>query len=93
MQAATDDQTTLAWELEEMEDAWLGFKVHIAFYMIFNAALAFFDIYVEGGDLWFFWPLAGWGIGVVSHYLGLRQHERTLERRARQAGISLAELG
>lgn len=92
METPPIDTDKLAWEWEEMADEWLNLRIHLAFYLIFNAALAYFDLFVEGGGTWFFWPLAGWGMGVAVHYLGLRQHERTLRRRAQRAGISLAEL-
>lgn len=92
MATSTIDTEKLAWEHEELEDAWTGSRIHLAFFVIMNVAMAFYDLVMEPGDLWFFWPLAGWGMGVTAHDLGLRQHQRTLERRAERAGVTLSHL-
>ncbi|NUM56491.1 MAG: 2TM domain-containing protein [Candidatus Hydrogenedentes bacterium] len=43
-----------------------GFYRHLRAYLIINAALLLINL-VSGGDLWFFYPLIGWGIGLAFH--------------------------
>lgn len=87
------DRDRLAREIEQMDDEWFDFRVHLGVYLAVNAVLAFVDLYVTGGTDWFYWPLVGWGSGLLVHFLGLRRHERTLRRRAEKAGLSITHLG
>ncbi|MCL6477465.1 MAG: 2TM domain-containing protein [Peptococcaceae bacterium] len=43
-----------------------GFYTHLIVYLIVNAGLFLIDMLTSGGR-WFFWPLIGWGIGIVMH--------------------------
>ncbi len=51
--------------------------IHAVTYCIISALLAVINL-TSGGNVWFQWPLLGWGIGlawhawVVSHRVGLR---------------------
>jgi hypothetical protein len=47
-----------------------GFAQHLAWYVLVNAFLVAVNL-LAGGPLWFFWPMLGWGLGVVSHAFGL----------------------
>ncbi len=51
-----------------LRDASRSFKLHLSIYIIANIAMALANIALEPGNLWFYWPLIGWGLGVVSHY-------------------------
>lgn len=44
-----------------------GFYVHLAVYLLVNALLAGLDLSLSPERLWFYWPLMGWGIGVLAH--------------------------
>lgn len=44
-----------------------GFKSHAIVYVAVNLLLLIIDLTVDTSSLWFFWPLLGWGIGLVSH--------------------------
>ena len=46
-----------------------GYYVHVLVYLVVNAGLFVINLLTkgEGGGWWFFWPLAGWGIGLVIH--------------------------
>ncbi len=44
-----------------------GFKSHAVVYVAVNLLLLTIDLTVDPSSLWFFWPLLGWGIGLVSH--------------------------
>jgi 2TM domain-containing protein len=43
-----------------------GFRFHLAAYVLVNAILAIVN-YMHPDHIWFFWPLLGWGIGLVAH--------------------------
>ena len=40
----------------------VGLAIHPAIFCIVNALLAVINL-ASGGELWFQWPLLGWGIG------------------------------
>lgn len=44
-----------------------GFYVHITLYVIVNTGLFIVNMVASPGNLWFYWPLLGWGIGVIVH--------------------------
>lgn len=48
-----------------------GYYVHLLVYLTVNAGLFAINLLTRGdsGDWWFYWPLAGWGIGLVIHTL------------------------
>jgi hypothetical protein len=46
-----------------------GFYTHLGVYVLINAMLFLIDITVSPDTLWFYWPLFGWGIGLVLHAL------------------------
>ncbi len=43
-----------------------GFYIHLATYIGVMALLLLID-FLTGGGWWFYWPLLGWGIGIVAH--------------------------
>ena len=43
-----------------------GFYIHLATYIGVMAVLFFID-FLTGGGWWFYWPLLGWGIGIIAH--------------------------
>ncbi len=45
------------------------FYTHLTAYILVNALLI--AISVLNGEYWFFWPLFGWGIGVVAHAINV----------------------
>ena len=44
-----------------------GFYVHLAIYALVNSLLFLINIATTPGVLWFYWPLFGWGTGIVMH--------------------------
>jgi len=44
-----------------------GFQIHLGVYIAVNSLLIVIDLMGSPGKIWFFWPLLGWGIGIVSH--------------------------
>ena len=65
----------------------LGFYIHATAYVLVNAALIAINLTRSPDDLWFYWPLAGWGIGLAAHAIRVfgspgtsRLKERMVER-------------
>jgi uncharacterized integral membrane protein len=46
-----------------------GFYAHLVSYILVNLLLFLINIMTSPDVLWFFWPLFGWGIGIVMHGL------------------------
>jgi hypothetical protein len=51
-------------------NALRGFYGHLTMYIVVGIFLAAID-WLTPGAPWFYWPLFGWGIGVVMHGVGL----------------------
>jgi hypothetical protein len=49
----------------------LGFYTHLAVYFLVNGILIIINLTQSPGELWFYWPLLGWGIGVFFHGMGV----------------------
>ena len=49
-----------------------GFFVHLTVYICVNIGLVLIWAFAAGGGYpWFIWPLGGWGIGILFHFLGV----------------------
>ena len=48
-----------------------GFYIHAVIYVIVNLGMFIFNYFIIGGNLWFFWSLFGWGMGLAAHGLGV----------------------
>ena len=49
-----------------------GFFIHFTVYILVNILLVLIWAFPAGGGYpWFLWPLGGWGIGVIFHFLGV----------------------
>ena len=56
-------------ELQDRAEANVGFYRHLFIYILVNAGLFVLDYLDNGRFQWAFFPLLGWGIGLLSHYL------------------------
>lgn len=58
------------WARERAE-ALQGLYIHILVYVVVNACLFGINWLSKGdsGSWWFYWPLLGWGVGLVIHIL------------------------
>ena len=54
-----------------------GFFIHFAIYILVNAILIVIWASTGAGFPWFVFPLGGWGIGVLFHFLGTFVFSRT----------------
>ncbi|MEN2974197.1 MAG: 2TM domain-containing protein [Candidatus Caldarchaeales archaeon] len=57
-----------AWKELEVREAKEGFIAHLIAYIVVNAFIAFINLWASPREIWFVWPLAAWGIGLVFHY-------------------------
>lgn len=44
-----------------------GFYGNLIAYVVVNIGLMVLNLLTSPGYLWFFWPMLGWGIGVLFH--------------------------
>ena len=63
MSSATDMQ------LRELARKRVAFRAHLITYGVINAAFWIIWFVTGQGYPWPIWPMAGWGIGVIFHYL------------------------
>jgi len=60
-----------------------GFYIHFTVYVVVNIMLVLIWAFVAGrGFPWFIFPLGGWGIGILFHFLGVFVFERKSDRAA-----------
>ena len=60
---------------ELVQGAKVGFRIHLYVFLAVQVMLAtIWWLTSNGGQVmpWFLFPLFGWGIGVVAHYLAVR---------------------
>lgn len=70
-------------------DAERSFYIHVLVYVLVNAFLAILNYSTKPNEIWFSWPLLGWGIGlaihgVVTFFRGRFPGKRWEERRMKQ---------
>jgi len=56
---------------KERVEEKVGFLSHLAVYIVINAFLLFLDYRDNKSIDWAYWPLIGWGIGLVFHGLNV----------------------
>ena len=49
----------------------LGFYNHLGVYVAVNTLLIIVNLVTDRQNLWFQWPLMGWGIALVFHGMGV----------------------
>jgi len=57
---------------------------HLTVYALVNAMLIVINLLHSPKHLWFIYPLIGWGVGLLMHYLGVRWLEGYLRKRGQQ---------
>lgn len=53
-----------------------GFRVHFIIYVVVNVLLIVLNLVMSPDKLWFYWPLIGWGIGIIAHGFGVYRHSK-----------------
>jgi len=61
-----------AWKVvQEKRD----FKKHLVAYLGTGAMFLFINVVTDPGNWWFYWPMFGWGIGLIWHFVGVYGNE------------------
>jgi len=68
------------------------FFIHFAVYLTVNVALVIIWAVTGAGYPWFFWPLGGWGIGILFHFLGVFVFSRQSSWEKREIEREMARL-
>lgn len=81
----TDADLKLREQAERRVEARRGLYAHLLVFVLVNAGLFGLDWFTGDGIDWAFWPLLGWGIGLVSHFASVwlalsGSHEDAVER-------------
>ncbi len=58
-------------EAKEKVEAIKGFYIHLVTYVCVNGFLIAVNLITSRHTLWFYWPLLGWGAGVLAHGIGV----------------------
>ena len=56
-------------ELQERAEANVDFYRHLLVYVLVNTGIMAFDYFDNNKIDWAIFPLLGWGIGLLSHYV------------------------
>jgi len=62
-------QTLTEKQLRELAHKRVEFRTHLLVYLIVNGVLWFIWWFTASSYPWPIWPMTGWGIGVLFHYL------------------------
>jgi 2TM domain len=54
---------------EKIADKKLKFQKHLGVYCVMAAFFLILNLVTSPGELWFYWPMLGWGIGLAIQYL------------------------
>lgn len=66
-----DDEEKKYRKAKERVEEIKGFYIHFFIYIVVNIGLFLINILTGSDSLWFFYPLIGWGIGLVAHYIAV----------------------
>lgn len=44
-----------------------SFYFHLLIFVLVNTGLVILNYFTSRGNWWFYWPLLGWGVGIVAH--------------------------
>ena len=44
-----------------------GVYIHIVIYFLVNFGLMLVNLFTNREHLWFYWPVIGWGVGLLAH--------------------------
>jgi len=58
-------------EVKKRVEEIRGFYSHLMVYVLVNIMLFIINLLISPGAFWFYWPLLGWGIGVLVHAVGV----------------------
>ena len=50
-----------------------GLLIHLFAYALVNVGLVLMDLHQSGSVTWAKWPMLGWGLGLLAHWLKVRR--------------------
>lgn len=62
-----DNEAELRRKAARRADAKLAFRGHLIAYAVINAGLLAINLLTSPDTLWFYWPMLGWGVGLIAH--------------------------
>ncbi len=62
------------YEAKKEVDKVKGFYHHLITYIVLNIFFLVFNLVTSPKELWFYWPLLWWGLGVISHGMRVFGH-------------------
>lgn len=68
-------------EAKKIVEEKKSFRTHFAVYLAVNALLVIIWAVTGDGFPWFVFPLGGWGIGILFHFLSVYVFSREVDRR------------
>lgn len=65
----TDEDERAYQAARERAEMLQGYYIHLLVYAVVNTGLFLINLLTkgDGGAWWFYWPLAGWGVGLGVH--------------------------
>jgi hypothetical protein len=48
-----------------------GFYSHLVTFVVINTFMIAVNLFTSPNELWFYWPLLGWGFGLFWHFCGV----------------------
>lgn len=67
---------------EKRARAKIGFYYHLTAFIVVNLMLIFIWYFAAGGGYqWFWWPMMGWGIGILFHGMGVFLSKGTMKEK------------
>ena len=61
-----EDQETYK-QARKRAEVKFGFYAHLLIYIVASILFYFLNLLTKPEVKWFYWPIAGWGIGVIFH--------------------------
>jgi hypothetical protein len=78
----TDAEKEIYEEARKRVEEKNGFRTHFIIYLCVNALLVVIWAFTDRGFPWFVFPLGGWGIGVLIHFLNVHVFSREADTSA-----------
>lgn len=63
-------------------ERWVRLYTHLAIFVLVNAGLTTLNLVRRPDNLWFYWPLGGWGLGLLLHTWIVFQHRNDAHKDA-----------
>lgn len=71
----------------------IGFTIHLAVFLTVNTGMILFNLLLVPGRIWAFWPLFGWGIGLLFHAFAVFLHAPGAAWKQRMIENELKKIG